>query len=167
MVYHPAGQVEQSVADRGATGEPSLRRSGVMVYPPVQVVGQDRAGHPRRIGEEPPRWTVNQSGVVFDIPHGRLYYDDYPTGHERVAEVVRRSHLPGPAVQLESGLQGHLSRQHGPTIAVSGGAFRDTWTLDTEQEGQIRTTPVLMSEAGIGDETFRYRWQVGFGDFRF
>ena len=73
MVYHPAGQVEQSVADRGATGEPSLRRSGVMVYPPVQVVGQDRAGHPRRIGEEPPRWTVNQSGVVFDIPHGQLH----------------------------------------------------------------------------------------------
>ena len=38
-------------------------------------------------------------------------------------------------------------------------AFCDTWTLDAEQERQIRTIPVLMREAGIDDEVAEF-WRL-------
>ena len=38
-------------------------------------------------------------------------------------------------------------------------AFCDTWTLDAEQEHQIRNIPVLMLDAGIDDETTEF-WRL-------
>ena len=73
MVHDPARQVEQSVADRVPTGELSLRRSGVMVGPSVQVVSEYGAGHPGGVGEEPARRAVDQSGVVLQIADNQFH----------------------------------------------------------------------------------------------
>jgi len=55
VVDDSSGQFEQSVADGVAVGELlGGTLAGVVVDPPVQVVGDHRGGHPGGVGEEPP-----------------------------------------------------------------------------------------------------------------
>ena len=69
----PSGKCDESGADGARDGELIV---GVYVSelcgPADQVVGEDRAAEPRRVGEELPRWAVRESGAFFEITDGEF-----------------------------------------------------------------------------------------------